>query len=228
MRVPSYDNLENTLFQKPANPQAASIFFGALLDVGVEPTLAGRAASALARVYAEGLDFIRAVADDRGANALLYDDDFREDLRKRLVALERASVDIPGYASQVMDLLERRSGEPEDRDRVRPWVAMLRRMATSCDVESMLDLPGDAGLDSPPFGAGAVGRVFRSLVVTAGLVEFLEEEELPAGLQAVALGDIFRELASRMRPAIVGDGRGWQGLVDYLNDFTSGGPLPPQ
>jgi hypothetical protein len=31
-----------------------------------------------------------------------------------------------------------------------------------------------------------------------------------------------------MRPAIVGDGRSWQGLVGYLNDFTSGGSLPPQ
>jgi hypothetical protein len=73
-----------------------------------------------------------------------------------------------------------------------------------------------------------VARVFKSLVVVGGLVEMLEEEELPAGLSAVALGEIMREVASRMRPAIVGDGRGWQGLVGYLNDFSAGGHIPPQ
>ncbi len=228
MRIPSIDQLENSVFKKPVNPRAASIFFGAFLDVGVEPTLAGKAASALAHLYVDGLEFVRTVASDRGANALLYDDDFREDLKSRLVTLDALSSDLPTFASQIMDLLERRSGEPEDRARVRTWVDMLRRLATQCHVESILDVPGETGIEGSPFGAGAVGRVFRSLVILVGLVEFLDDEELPAGLSAVALADIFRETANRMRPAIVGDGRTWQGLVGFLNDFTSGGSLPPQ
>lgn len=228
MRIPSADNLEQAVFDRPANPRAASVFFGSLLDVGVEPVLAGQAASSLARIYNEGLEFVRALVDDRGSNALLYDDDFREELRDRLIRLEKPVSELPAYASQIMDLLERRSGEPEDRVRVRAWVDTLRRISASCNIESILDLPGEAGVEGAPFGASAVGRVFRSLVILGGLVEFLDVEEMPPGLSAVALGDIFRELASRMRPAIVGDGRGWQGLVGYLNDFTSGGSLPPQ
>jgi len=228
MRIPSIEHLESSVFKKSVNPRAVSIFFGAFLDVGVEPTLAGKAASTLARLYGEGVDFVRTVVADRGANALLYDDDFREDLKNRLVTLEVLSSDIPSHAAQIMDILERRSGEPEDRVRVRTWVDLLRRLSTQCHVESILDVPGETGIEGSPFGAGAVGRVFKSLVILAGLVEFLEDDELPAGMSAVALADIFRETANRMRPAIVGDGRSWQGLVGYLNDFTSGGSLPPQ
>ena len=50
MRIPSIEHLESSVFKKPVNPRAASIFFGAFLDVGVEPTLAGKAASTLARL----------------------------------------------------------------------------------------------------------------------------------------------------------------------------------
>jgi hypothetical protein len=227
MKVPSLDALEGAVFQNPPNPRAVSIFFGALLDVGIEPVLAGRAASALSRVYLEGLQFVRVVAADRGANALLYDEEFRHDLKTHLLALETLSGDVPGFAAQLMDQLERRGGEPEDRARVKAWIEMLRRLIAHYKVESILDLPGEAGIEGTPFGANAVARVFKSLVIVGGLLEMLEEEELPAGIQAVALGEVFREMASRMRPAIVGDGRGWQGLVGYLNDFSSGGPWPP-
>jgi hypothetical protein len=227
MKVPSMDELEGAVFQRPPNPRAASILFGALLDVGIEPVLAGQAASALSRVYVEGLGFVRSVAADRGANALLYDEDFRKILKRHLVELETLSAVIPAHAAQLMDQLERRGSEPEDRARVRAWVEALRRIVARYQVESILDLPGETGVEGTPFGAGAVARVFKSLVIVGGLLEMLEEEELPSGVSAVALGEIMREIASRMRPAIVGDGRGWQGLVGYLNDFSAGGSIPP-
>src|SRR5262245_11508862 len=122
MKTPSLDALDSAVFQNPPNPRAVSILFGALLDVGVEPVLAGQAASALSRVYLEGLEFVRAVAADRGANALLYDDDFRRALKTHLQELDEKSRDIPGLASELMDQLERRGAEPEDRSRVRAWV----------------------------------------------------------------------------------------------------------
>lgn len=228
MKVPSMDALEGAVFHRPPNPRAASILFGALLDMGVEPVLAGQAASALARLYVEGLNFVRVVAADRGANALLYDEEFRRSLKQHLVTLEKLSRDVPGLAGQIMDKIERRSAEPDDRGRLRAWIEALRRLVARYHVESLLDLPGDAGMDGAPFGANAVARVFKSLVICGGLLEMLEEEENPLGVQAAALGEIFREMASRMRPAIIGDGRGWQGLVGYLNDFSSGGHLPPQ
>jgi hypothetical protein len=226
MKIPSLDALDNAVFQNPANPRAVSILFGALLDVGIEPVLAGRAASALARVYPEGLEFVRVVAADRGTNALLYDDDFRRNLKSHLLNLEELTADIPSLAGRVMDQLERRGAEPEDRARVRGWIGVIRRLISQYNVESLLDLPGEAGMEGTPFGANAVARVFRSLVTVAGLVEMLEEDDVPPGVAAVALAELFREMASRMRPAIVGDGRGWQGLVGYLNDFSSGGPWP--
>ena len=85
---------------------------------------------------------------------------------------------------------------------------------------------GEGSGDITPFGAGAVARVFRSLVVLGGLVELLGEEELPAGIAAGALAEAFREIGTRLRPSILGDGHGWQGLVEYLNDFSSGDQLP--
>jgi hypothetical protein len=226
MKMPSLDALEGAVFQNPPNPRAVSILFGALLDVGIEPVLAGRAASTLSRVYLEGLHFVRVVAADRGANALLYDEEFRRKLKTHLLALDELSADIPNVAGRLMDQLERRGGEPEDRLRVRAWIETVRRLIAHYNVESLLDLPGEAGMEGTPFGANAVARVFKSLVTVAGLVEMLEEEDVPSGVAAVALGELFREMASRMRPAIVGDGRGWQGLVGYLNDFSSGGPWP--
>ncbi len=228
MKVPSLDTLNEAIFQRPANPRAASILFGGLLDVGIEPVLAGQAASALARVVDNGLGFVRTVAADRGANALLYDEDFRKTLKKSLIELESLTAEVPGFAGQIMDQIERRSGEAEDRTRVKSWIEALRRLVARYNVESILDLPGESGMEGTPFGANAVARVFKSLVMVAGLVEMLEEEEIPSGVAAVALGEVFREIGGRMRPAIVGDGRGWQGLVGYLNDFSSGGHLPPQ
>jgi len=228
MKVPSQDALDAAIFREPVNPRAASVFFGALLDVGIEPVLAGRAASALARVHDKGVSFVRLVAADRGANALLYDEDFRRVLKQNLIELEALTSDVPGFAAQIMDQIERRAGESEDRARVKGWIESLRRLVAKYNVESILDLPGESGMEGTPFGANAVARVFKSLVIVAGLVEMLEEDELPGGIAAVGLGETFREIGSRMRPAIVGDGRGWQGLVGYLNDFSSGGHLPPQ
>jgi hypothetical protein len=226
MKVPSLDALDEAVFHRPPNPRATSILFGGLLDAGIEPVLAGQAASALSRVYNEGLPLVRRISADRGANALLYDEDFRRALKIQLVRIEGLSAELPAFAAQIMDHRPRRSGEPEDRTRVRSWVDALRRLAVRYNVEAMLDLPGESGVEGSPFGASAVARVFRSIVVAAGLIEMMEEDELPAGIAAVALSQIFRELASRMRPAIIGDGRGWQGLVGYLNDFSSGGHLP--
>lgn len=257
MKVPSLDQLEEAVFTNPANPRAVSNFFGALLDAGADAGLAGQAASALGRVYASGLKFIRDLVADRGANALLYDEAFRDELREQIVELERLSRDVPTLATRLMDRLEQRSAEPEDRGRVRAWVGTLRQLAAQFSVESILDLPdgdtptgmpqggllssaagslagGSAGGltgaegsgDITPFGAGAVARVFRSLVVLGGLVEMLGEEDLPAGVAAGALAEAFREIGTRLRPSILGDGRGWQGLVEYLNDFSSGDQLP--
>lgn len=258
MKVPSLDQLEEAVFVHPANTRAVSNFFGGLLDAGVDAGLAGQAASALGRVYVSGLKFVRDLVADRGANALLYDETFRDELLRQIVELERLSRDVPPLAARLMDRLEQRSAEPEDRGRVRAWVGVLRQLAGQFSVESMLDLPdgetpgvlphsgqmtsaagalatggagagltgGEGAGDITPFGAGAVARVFRSLVVLGGLVEMLGEEELPAGVAAGALAEAFREIGTRLRPSILGDGRGWQGLVEYLNDFSSGDQLP--
>lgn len=239
MKVPALDQLEEVVFTNPPNPRAVSNFFGGLLDAGVEAGLAGQAASALGRVYESGLTIVRTLVADRGANALLYDESFRDTLREQLLDLELRSQEIPAMASQLMDRLEQRSAEPEDKGRVRAWVATLRQLAAQFSVESLLDLPMEAAsgrpspatghdtpLDAPPFGPGAVARLFRSLVVVSGLVELLGEEDIPAGMSAGALSEVFREVGSRLRPAILGDGRGWQGLVHYLNDFSSGDQLP--
>lgn len=236
MKVPALDQLEDVVFTNPPNPRAVSNFFGGLLDAGVEAGLAGQAASALGHVYDSGLVIIRALVADRAANALLYDESFRDTLRDQLLELERLSREIPAIAGQLMDRLEQRSAEPEDKGRVRAWVATLRQLAAQFSVESLLDLPMEAAGgptsgtdpsgDAPPFGPGAVARLFRSLVVVSGLVELLGEDDLPAGISSGALAEVFREVGSRLRPAILGDGRGWQGLVHYLNDFSSGDQLP--
>ena len=141
MKVPSLDQLEEAVFTNPPNPRAVSNFFGGLLDSGVDAGVAGQAASALGRVYEGGLQFVRTLVTDRSANALLYDESFRDELLERLIELERLSRDVPALAAKLMDRLEQRGAEPEDRGRVRPWLGALRQLAAQFSVESLLDLP---------------------------------------------------------------------------------------